>query len=119
MLQLRKTHDEDSHVLFVDLIKAFDAANHELLFELLKKHGAPEPLVDAAKRLHHGFSSKFALDKNNKCDASCSVGVQQGDNVASLLFLFLMQAFHESLDKQCGRRPLQFALSPEPGDVLL
>jgi len=105
----------------VDLIKAFDTANHELLFELLLKHGAPEPLVDVIKRLHHDFSLKFTLDKDNKCDVSCSVGVRQGDNMASLSFLFLMQAFHEILHKECERRdrPMPFVLSPEPDDVLL
>lgn len=35
-LQLRREHRLDSHVLFVDLVKAIDTANHELLFELLK-----------------------------------------------------------------------------------
>jgi len=34
-LQLRREHKLDSYVLFVDLIKAFDTADHELLFQLL------------------------------------------------------------------------------------
>jgi hypothetical protein len=29
-LQLRREHDLGSHVLFVDLIKAFNTANHEI-----------------------------------------------------------------------------------------
>jgi len=40
-----KTHGIDSHVLFVDLIKAFDTVNHDLLFALLGKYGAPPLLV--------------------------------------------------------------------------
>jgi len=47
LLQTRKAHGIDSHVLFVDLIKTFDTANHELLFALLGKYGAPPLLVDA------------------------------------------------------------------------
>jgi hypothetical protein len=35
-LHLRRKHNLDSHVLFVDLIKAFDAASHEMLFALLR-----------------------------------------------------------------------------------
>jgi hypothetical protein len=56
-LQLRREHDLDSHVLFVDLIKAFDTANHELLFALLEKFGAPHTLVEPIKKLHHDSNS--------------------------------------------------------------
>ena len=45
-LQLRKEHQQDTYVLFVDLIKAFDTANHDLLFAILEKYGAPPPLID-------------------------------------------------------------------------
>jgi hypothetical protein len=37
-LQLCKECQQDSYELFVDLIKAFDTANHDLLF---KKYGIP------------------------------------------------------------------------------
>jgi hypothetical protein len=35
-------------------------------------------------------------------DHSNTVRVRQGDNVAGLLFLFLMQAMDESFKKQCA-----------------
>jgi hypothetical protein len=40
-LQLRKEHQQDTYLLFIDLIKAFDTANHDLLFAILEKYGAP------------------------------------------------------------------------------
>jgi len=43
LLQLRETHDKDAHALFVDLVKAFNTANHELLLKLLVQHGRKEP----------------------------------------------------------------------------
>jgi hypothetical protein len=42
-LQLRREHNQNTYVLFVDLIKAFDTANHDLLFEILAKYGTPPP----------------------------------------------------------------------------
>jgi hypothetical protein len=60
-LQLCREHDLDSHVLFVDLIKAFDTANHELLFALLGKFGAPTTLVEPIRKLHRDFKLKFKL----------------------------------------------------------
>lgn len=37
LLQMRKEHDLNSWVIFVDLIKNFDSIHHGLIFELLKK----------------------------------------------------------------------------------
>jgi hypothetical protein len=53
----KREHDLDSHVLFVDLIKAFDTANHELLFALLGKFGAPTTLVQPIRQLSPRFQT--------------------------------------------------------------
>jgi hypothetical protein len=45
-LQLRKEHQQDTYLLFIDLIKAFETANHDLLFAILEKYGAPQALID-------------------------------------------------------------------------
>ena len=37
LLQMRKEMDKNTWVVFVNLIKAFDSINHELLFKLLVK----------------------------------------------------------------------------------
>jgi hypothetical protein len=39
-LQLRREHQLPTYAVFVDLIKAFDTANHDLLFALLLPFGA-------------------------------------------------------------------------------
>jgi hypothetical protein len=101
-LQLRREHDLDSHVLFVDLIKAFDTANHELLFALLEKFGAPRTLVEPIKKLHRDFKLKFKLGKKEVL-IDYSTGVKQGDNIAPALFLFLMQGMAESLETKHTR----------------
>jgi hypothetical protein len=45
-LQLRKEHQQDTYLLFIDLIKAFDTVIHDLLFAILEKYGAPRALID-------------------------------------------------------------------------
>ena len=49
MLQLRKEHDFSSYTLFVDLVKAFDIIDHDLMFAALKKYGFPDPLINVIK----------------------------------------------------------------------
>ena len=44
-LQIIKQHNMSSYVLFVDLVKAYDSANRELLREILQIYGVPIELI--------------------------------------------------------------------------
>ena len=50
LLNMRKNHNLASHVAFVDLVKAYDTANHVLLLSILEKYGAPPKFVSAMKQ---------------------------------------------------------------------
>ena len=41
LLNARKNHNLPSFVAFVDLVKAYDTVNHDLLLKILGKYGAP------------------------------------------------------------------------------
>ena len=98
MLQLRRNHNLPTWGLFVDLVKAFDTANHDLLYEILHKYGVPPQLVSVIKRLYDGASVKLKIGEADPRSIPYTVGVKQGDAMAPVLFLFLMQAFAETLE---------------------
>jgi hypothetical protein len=98
-LETRRYHGQGTWTLFVDLVKAFDTANHQLLFALLRKYGAPEKLVRAVETLYTDVSVKIQVGKEKR-SIPYTIGVQQGDNMAPVLFVFLMQAFAETLEKK-------------------
>jgi hypothetical protein len=50
-LQTRREHDQESCVLFVDLVKAYDAVNPEILWKILTILGVPESLIEVLKEL--------------------------------------------------------------------
>ncbi|EJK48921.1 hypothetical protein THAOC_32244 [Thalassiosira oceanica] len=70
LLNMRRNNDQDTYVAFVDLVKAFDTADHQLLIKILEKYGAPFNLASKARRQY-----------------------------GPVLFLFRMNAFAESLEK--------------------
>jgi hypothetical protein len=51
-LLIRRAHDIDTYVLFVDLAKAYATVNHAFLFGILKKYGIPETLVEVVERMY-------------------------------------------------------------------
>ena len=104
-LQIRHEHDEETYVLFVDLVKAFDTVNHAMLFEILEKMGAPTALVEILRRLHANFTLEFKIDKDNMGNIAYSIGVRQGDNVAGVLFIFFIQAVITTWKKKIANDP--------------
>ena len=78
-------------MLLVDRIKAFDTAHHGLLVPLLTHFGAPHELAVPVKNLYTEMMVQFSTGQGDvEIDYAC--GVQQGDHMEPLVFLFSMQA---------------------------
>jgi len=96
-LMKRREHQQDSWVLLIDLIKAFPGVNRELMFAVLGKFGVPPHLVSLIRRLHTGVVAKLAVGSEDQ-EMPCTSGTKQGDPLAAILFLFVMQACLETLN---------------------
>ena len=86
-------------VVFVDLVKAFDTIHHELMFKLLGKFGIPKYLIRVIEKLYHEFKIKI---KVGKCEEKIDyqTGMKQGDNLAPILFIIVMQFMYELVEKK-------------------
>jgi len=60
ILQSRREVDLDSWVVFFDLVKAFDTANHALLTAILLKMGIPHRVVNVVRSLVFAFHASNA-----------------------------------------------------------
>jgi hypothetical protein len=109
-LETRRLHNQETWVIFADLIKAFDMANHELLFALLPQYGVPPTLTRIIQQLYTNMHVHLT-HLQEKRSIPYTIGVQQGDNMAPVLFLFIMQAFAETLEqnwRKWGLDPPEF-----------
>jgi len=97
LLNARHNHDLASYVGFVDLVKAYDMANHALLVDILRKYGAPPKFATAIETIYRNNTCVLKIE-NEITEIPQSVGVRQGDNMVPVLFLFLMTAFAKTLE---------------------
>ena len=97
LLNAHKNHHLPSFVAFVDLVKVYDTANHDLLLRILEKYGAPPKFFETIKTMYTDLKVVLKIEKE-VYEIAQSVGVCQGDNMAPVLFLFLMSAAAENLE---------------------
>jgi len=81
ILHLRHQHNLDTYVVFADLIKAFDTADHALLIKVLERYGAPPKFRNAISRLYDNLKVILRIGKES-AELSQTVGVRQGDNLS-------------------------------------
>jgi len=97
----RREHGQESWILFLDLVKAFDRVPRELLWSVLSKLGVPDKVIRLLKALHVDYKVKFTVDGVTKHIQSI-VGVKQGDILGPILFTFLLAAIMISWNKVCN-----------------
>jgi len=86
-MKKRREHGQESWILFLDLVKAFDRVPRELLWLVLEKFGVPMKLILLLKSLHANVQVKFVVNDVTKSIESI-IGVKQGDILGPLLFIF-------------------------------
>ncbi len=97
LLNARHNHNLASYVGFVVLVKAYNTANHVLLIDILRKYGTPPKFATTIENIYRNNTCVLKIEKET-AEIPQTVGVWQGDNMAPVLFLFLMTAFAKTLE---------------------
>jgi hypothetical protein len=81
----REQH-RDLYVAFIDLTKAFDTVNRNVLWTALQKAGCPGKFVAVTRALHEGMRSAVCCAGERSVEFEVNVGVRQGCVLAPVLF---------------------------------
>ncbi len=74
------------YMAFVDLTKAFDTVNRDILWRILAKCGCPPRFTSILKDFHSGMSARVAVGGLESEPFEVNVGVKQGCVLAPALF---------------------------------
>ena len=99
LLHPRRNHNLPTWVAFADLVKAFDTSNHQLMVMILARYGCPPNLCDTITRMYKDSVVKLVIGEF-ETTIDFKVGVKRGESVAPVLFLFIVMAFAETLEKE-------------------
>ena len=103
LLQTRREHDLDTYCVFIDLVKAYDSIQHEIIDLAMRKMGAPTNLCKVVKKLYSDFNVVLKIGKvERKIPMGC--GVRQGDNLAPTLFIMVMQMVSQVVQDECDKQ---------------
>jgi hypothetical protein len=110
VLLLRCQHGLELYAIFIDLVKAFDTVQHDLLCKILNKYGLPDNLVKNVAKLYRNCTVKIKVGKSY-ADFDYTTGVHQGGKMSPVLFLFIIPAFLDTLKLEM--KPASFSYFPE------
>jgi hypothetical protein len=118
VLQIRHKHTLPTRALFVNLVKAFDTVDRELMFQILAKCGIPESMIYVIRHLYDDNKIKISVG-SEKGSIKNTVSVKQGDAIAAVLFILVIQAIAETVTllwTQAKIKTLQYQFHKDPPD---
>ena len=84
------------YVCFVDLHRAYDSVDRELLWEVLTRFGVPTKMLKSIRNLHEGMRARVRTDDGKHSEwFDVTQGPRQGCVISPLLFIvFFAAALH-------------------------
>ena len=100
LMEKSREQHRDLYIAFVDLSKAFDSVDRELLWKVLEKCGCPPTFVQVIRSLHDGMKVQVRYGCDLSDSFMVSRGVKQGCVLAPILFNIYVQCITRMLAAQ-------------------
>ena len=90
IIEEMKNGNKSFTLCFVDLKKAFDSINREVMFKILSLYGIPEPIVEAIRTLYTNTKATVISPDGETEFFDILIGVLQGDTLGPFLFIIVL-----------------------------
>ena len=91
-LQEKCEQHQDLYLAFVDLTKAFDTVNRDLLWNIHRKFGCHPTFTSLLQQFHTGMCAQVVMAGSQSSSFPVEVGVRQGCVLAPIIFNLLLVA---------------------------
>ena len=106
LLEKSREQHRNLYVAFIDLSKAFDSVDRDLMWRILEKCGCTKRFVQMIRSLHDGMAVRIRIGNDLSEPFEVSRGVKQGCVLAPVLFNIYVQCFALYIYVQCITRLL-------------
>ena len=111
--------NKSAALVFVDFSKAFDSINRDAMFHILHLYGIPGPIVQAIKVMYLNSSSRVRTPDGLTDFFRTLIGVLQGDTLAPLLFIIVLDyILRQSMKEDYGLTLIPRRTARVPGLVV-
>ena len=78
---------QELHLIFIDLVKGFDTVNRDIMWQLLRKIGIPDKIVNIIQSFHEGMRATVQVGGESTEEFEVTCGLRQGCILAPSLFI--------------------------------
>jgi hypothetical protein len=101
IMRAAKRTDTTLAMAFIDITKAYDCVNRDMLFKLLAGYGIPPKIINAIKAMYDGSSVSIRNGKEISAPFQVLTGVRQGCLLSCMLFDIVMDAVTRRFLEKC------------------
>ena len=101
-LEKSREQQQNLHMCFIDLSKAFDTVDRPMLWEVLQRAGCPRKFTNLIQQFHDGMEARVRVRNLESEPFNVSRGVKQGCTLAPVLFNVYVSFITKMLAAQVG-----------------
>ena len=102
IMEKRREYNKPLFMCFIDISKAYDSVNRNLLRKVCRKYGISEKLVDLLRLLYQNSRAKVRIEGDLSDEFSIESGVLQGGTPSPILFNILFDFIIRRVLEEAG-----------------
>ena len=84
--EMSREQHQNLYMVFIDIKKAYDTVNREMLWNIMHKFGCPDKFISIVRAFHDGMKASVSVGGNETAPFNVELGVKQGCVIAPILF---------------------------------